>query len=165
MTNPRIEPTWRRSLYWRVALGLVAFLALMLVAQSALFVWVAEQTAGSMPARSPRRLAVLVASDIGAAIAADPNLDLAHYVSEQYAHVFQPFVVVMRDGRTVSNHDDVPSELREAVEVEAARVDVPPRGGRPAGWAALMAGVRQRHGLGAAAARSIVGVGADPDRR
>jgi two-component system sensor histidine kinase BaeS len=114
-----------------VALGLFAFLALMLAAQSALFVWVVDQTAGSIPARSPRRLAVIVASDVAAAIAADPNLNLALYVREQYQHVFQPFVVVMRDGRTVSNRGDVPSELREAVEVEAARIDVPP--GRPGG--------------------------------
>ena len=126
-----------------MALGLVAFLALMLAAQSALFVWVVDQTAGSIPARSPRRLAVIVASDVAAAIAADPNLNLALYVSEQYAHVFQPFVVVMRDGRTVSNHGDVPSELREAVEVEAARVDVPPREGRPAGLGGPTAGVRR----------------------
>ena len=124
---------WPQSLYWRVALGLVAFLALMLAAQSAVFVWVVDQTAGSIPARSPRRLAVIVASDVAAAIAADPNLNLALYVREQYQHVFQPFVVVMRDGRTVSNRGEVPSELREAVEVEAARVDVPPREGRPGG--------------------------------
>src|SRR4029453_13295728 len=115
---------WHQSLYWRVALGLFAFLALMLAAQSALFVWVVDQTAGSIPARSPRRLAVIVASDVAAAVAADPTLNLALYVREQYQHAFQPFVVVMRDGRTVSNHGDVPSELQEAVEVESARVDV-----------------------------------------
>jgi signal transduction histidine kinase len=124
---------WPQSLYWRIALGLVAFLALMLAAQSALFVWVVDQTAGSIPARSPRRLAVIVASDVAAALAADPSLNLAVYVREQYQHVFQPFVVVMRDGRTVSNHGDVPDELREAVAIEAARVDVPPREGRPGG--------------------------------
>src|SRR5262245_19784419 len=112
---------WHRSLYWRVALGLVAFLALMLAAQSALFVWVVDQTAGSIPARSPRRLAVIVASDVAAALAADPNLNLASYVHEQYQHVYQPFVVVMRDGRTVSNRGDVPGELQDAVGVEAAR--------------------------------------------
>ncbi len=70
------EPRWYRSLYWRIALGLFAFLALMLAAQGALFLWMTDRIAGSMPARDPRRLAVLVASDVGAALSDDPSLDL-----------------------------------------------------------------------------------------
>src|SRR5689334_10836683 len=94
---------WYRSLYWRLALGLIAFLALMLVSEAALFLWTTDRIAGSMPARSPRRLAVLVASDIGAAVAADSTLELQTYVRDQYGHVLQTFVVLMRDGRVVSN--------------------------------------------------------------
>jgi len=75
--------SWYKSLYWRVALGLIAFLALMLAAEAALFLWTTDRIAGSMPARSPRRLAVLVASDLGTALAADPRLDLEKYVREQ----------------------------------------------------------------------------------
>src|SRR6476469_5555686 len=101
------ELRWYRSLYWRVAFGLIAFLALMLTAEAALFIWTSDRIAGSMPARSPRRLAVLVASDVGTALAANPSLDLEKYVSEQYAHIFQTFLVIMRDGRIASNHDDV----------------------------------------------------------
>src|SRR5690606_32877877 len=97
-------PRWYRSLYWRIALGLIAFLVLMLAAQAVLVVWMVDRTAGSMPARSPRRLAVLVASDVAGAMAADPSLNLAEYVHEQYGHVFQPFVVVLRDGTVTSNH-------------------------------------------------------------
>ena len=41
------------SLYWRIALGLFAFLALMLAAQGALFLWMTDRIAGSMPARDP----------------------------------------------------------------------------------------------------------------
>ena len=67
----RTERRWYRSLYWRIALGLFAFLALMLAAQSALFVWMVDQTAGSIPARTPRRLAVIVASDVAAALDAE----------------------------------------------------------------------------------------------
>src|SRR5262245_28277475 len=130
MSHDPAVSRWHQSLYWRVALGLVAFLALMLAAQSALFVWVVEQTAGSIPARSPRRLAVIVASDIAAAVADDPAIDLPLYLREQYAHVFQPFVIVMRDGRVVSNRGEVPLELREAVAAESARVDVSAREGR-----------------------------------
>src|SRR5712671_3470718 len=91
------EPRWYHSLYWRIALGLFAFLALMLAAQGSLFLWMTDRIAGSMPARDPRRLAVLVASDVGAALSADPALDLKQYVRDQYGNVFQSFVVIMQD--------------------------------------------------------------------
>lgn len=126
------ERRWYRSLYWRIALGLFGFLVLTLAAQAALFVWMFNETAGSMPARSPRRLAGLVGSDVTVALATTPDLDLHQYVREQYGHVFQPFVVVMRDRAAISNHDDVPDELQEAITVEAARIGTPraPDGGR-----------------------------------
>src|SRR5262245_10436513 len=111
---------WHRSLYWRIALGLFAFLALMLAAQGALFLWMTDRIAGSMPARSPRRLAALVGSDVSAALNTNPNLDLHHYLPEQFGEILQTFVIVMRDGRTFSNHDDVPDALLEAVR-EAQR--------------------------------------------
>src|SRR5688572_365274 len=102
---------WHRSLYWRVALGLFAFLALMLAAEGALFLWITDRIAGSMPARSPRRLAELVASDVGAALARDSSLNLDEYLREQYSHVFQTFFVILRDRRSASNHDDVPEDI------------------------------------------------------
>src|SRR5690349_15244389 len=107
MTPGRRDPSvaWYKSLYWRIALGLIAFLAIMLAAEGALFIWSTDRIAGSMPARSPRRLAELVASDIGDALAANPSLNLQDYVDEQYGHVFQSFLVLMRDGRIVANHD------------------------------------------------------------
>jgi signal transduction histidine kinase len=114
MSNPR----WYQSLYWRIALGLFAFLALMLAAEAGLFLWLTDKIAGSFPARSPRRLAVLVASDVGAALAANRNLDLEPYLHEQYGDALQTFVIIMDDGRTLSNHDDVPNALVEAVREE-----------------------------------------------
>lgn len=114
---------WYQSLYWRIALGLFAFLALMLIAEAGLLLWTSDRIAGSMPARSPRRLAVMVASDISAAFTANPDQDLQQYVSEQFGYIFQTFVVVMRDGRTATNHDDVPERLHEAVTVERGRLD------------------------------------------
>jgi signal transduction histidine kinase len=133
MTSPT-KPLWYRSLYWRIALGLFAFLALMLTAQGALFLWMTDRIAGSMPARSPRRLAALVASDVSAAINANPGLDLRTYLPEQYGETLQTFVVVMRDGRTFSNHDDVPEALLEAVREEQRFMnDGPRRFGRRGG--------------------------------
>jgi signal transduction histidine kinase len=118
---------WHRSLYWRMGLGLFAFLALMLTAQGALFLWLTDRMAGSMPATSPQRLADLVASDIGTALAEDPTLDLSQYVPEHYDNVFQSFVVIMRDGRTVANHDDLPQNVRELLRAEAQRRPPPDR--------------------------------------
>jgi signal transduction histidine kinase len=122
------QPRWYRSLYWRVAFGLIAFLALMLAAEAALFLWTSERIAGSMPAQSPRRLAVLVASDVGTALAANPALDLDNYVDEQYGHIFQTFIVIMRDGRVASNHDDVAEELLDEARAEGRFGDFPRRG-------------------------------------
>jgi signal transduction histidine kinase len=115
---------WYQSIYWRIALGLFAFLALMVVAEAALFLWMTDRIAGSMPARSPRRLAVLVASDVGTALASNADLELETYVREQYGEVFQTFLVIMRDGRIAANHEDVPEDLLDAVRAEAELRDL-----------------------------------------
>ncbi|HLG58413.1 MAG TPA: HAMP domain-containing sensor histidine kinase [Vicinamibacterales bacterium] len=130
------KPQWYRSLYWRIGLGLITFLALMLAAEGGLFLWLTDRIAGSMPARSPRRLAVLVASDLGAAIAANTSLDLEPYLREQYGQVLQTFVVIMRDGQILANHDDVPPALVEAVRAELELMDAmgPRRFGRRGGF-------------------------------
>jgi signal transduction histidine kinase len=115
---------WYRSLYWRVALGLFAFLTLMLAAEGALFLWMNDRIAASMPARSPRMLALLVASDLASALTANPQLDLEAHIRVQYGSVLQPFVVIMRDGRVIANQDDLPEAL-----VAVARLERPgPRG-------------------------------------
>ena len=132
-----MTPSWYKSLYWRIAVGLFALLALMLAAEAALFLWTTDRIAGSMPARSPRRLAVLVASDVGAAITADPRLDLQQYIGEQYGHVLQTFLVIMRDGRVVANHDDVPEEFMATARAAAAdprTFEGPRRFGRRGGF-------------------------------
>ncbi len=41
---------WYRSLYWRIALGVVGFLAAMLVVQAMLFVWAVSQSGAVCPA-------------------------------------------------------------------------------------------------------------------
>src|SRR3954462_12947321 len=116
MFSPSPGTVWYRSLYWRMAVGLVAFLALMLVAQGALFIYTSDRIAGSMPATSPRRLAVLVASDLSAALNTDPTIDIGDYVKDQYSNVFQPVMGAMRDGREVVNHPaGIPDDVRVAL--------------------------------------------------
>ena len=142
--------SWYKSLYWRVALGLIAFLALMLAAEAALFLWTTDRIAGSMPARSPRRLAVLIASDLGTAIAADPKLEIEKYVREQYGNVLQTFLVIMRDGRVTANHDDVPQEYLLAARAAALNPRTfEPRFGRRGGFGRLCRCPGRRRGRAA----------------
>jgi signal transduction histidine kinase len=135
---------WYRSLYWRVALGLFAFLALTLAAAGAIFLWMSDRIAGSMPARSPGQLAALVASDVGAALTADRDLNLETYVREQYGYVLQTFAVVMNDGRVVINHDDAPPLVVETLRaLPRSRGPGQGRGGGQPGF-----GPRSRRGPG-----------------
>ena len=110
--------TWPKSLYWRLALGLFAFVALMLAAEGALFLWVSERL--TMGSRSPRQLAALVSQDVSAALTRRPNLDLDAYVVDQYKDIVQTFFVVLRDGRIAANHDDVPPEIFAQLRTENA---------------------------------------------
>jgi signal transduction histidine kinase len=136
---------WYRSLYWRIALGLIAFIALMLAAEGGIFLWMTDRIAGSMPARSPRRLAGLVASDLGTALAANRSLDIENYLREQFGQVLQTFVVIMRDGQILSNHDDVPPPLLEAVRAELEFMESvgPRRFGRRGDWGDELGADRQ----------------------
>jgi signal transduction histidine kinase len=127
---------WYRSLYWRIALGLIAFLAIMLAAEGGIFLWMTDRIAGSMPARSPRRLAALVASDLGTALASNTQLDIEKYIQEEFGRTLQTFVVIMRDGQILANHDDVSPQLLEAVRAELELMDArgPRRFGRRGAW-------------------------------
>jgi signal transduction histidine kinase len=130
------NPRWYRSLYWRIALGLIAFLAIMLAAEGGVFLWMTDRIAGSMPARSPRRLAALVASDLGTALTANNRLDIENYIREQFGQTLQTFVVIMRDGQILANHDDVPPQLLDAVRAELEFIETrgPRRFGRRGAW-------------------------------
>ena len=94
---------WYRSLYWRIALGVVGFLAAMLVVQAVLFVWVVSQSGRSLPGQSPGRLALTVALDLASELERDPQVDLARYIRDQYAQYTHPFFVMMADGRVITS--------------------------------------------------------------
>jgi signal transduction histidine kinase len=94
---------WYRSLYWRIALGVVAFLAAMLVVQAMLFVWVVSQSGRSLPGQSAVRLARTVALDLANLLERDARADVEQYVRDQYAQYEHPFFVMMADGRVVTS--------------------------------------------------------------
>jgi len=119
---------WYRSLYWRIALGFVLFLAAMLVVQAALTVWVIGRAEDSVPARSLAEYASLVASDLATALAADEHLDLDEYLKSRYGALPRPTFVIMADGRVAGGRWGPPPD--QVVRVARERLARPaPFGG------------------------------------
>jgi signal transduction histidine kinase len=118
-----VTTTWYRSLYWRVALGVVAFLAAMLVVQAMLFVWAMSQFGRTLPGQSPGRLGMTVALDLANLLERDPQTDLAQYIHEQYAKYEHPFFVMMANGQLItSGSQSFPDPL---VQMARARLQRP----------------------------------------
>ncbi|HEV3141652.1 MAG TPA: HAMP domain-containing sensor histidine kinase [Vicinamibacterales bacterium] len=119
---------WYRSLYWRIAFGVVAFLAAMLVVQAVFFVWAVSQSGRTLPGQSPARLGQTVALDLASTLERDPQADLIKYVHDQYASYTHPFFVMMADGRVItSGSKSFPEPL---LRMARARLQAPPRGPR-----------------------------------
>jgi len=95
--------SWYRSLYWRIALGVVGFLAAMLIVQAVLFVWAVSQSGRSLPGQSPARFSVTIALDLSSALERDPSIDLSRYVHDQYAQYTHPFFVMLSDGKVITS--------------------------------------------------------------
>jgi signal transduction histidine kinase len=129
--------TWYRSLYWRIALGVVGFLAAMLIVQAILFVWAVSQSGRSLPGQSPARFGVTIALDLASALERDPQIDLARYVHDQYAQYTHPFFVMLADGKVItSGSSTVADPLLDMARMMLQRwAERPPgrRGERPDG--------------------------------
>ena len=123
---------WYRSLYWRVAVGVVAFLAAMLVVQAIFFVWAVSQSGRTLPGQSPIRLGQTVAMELASTLERDPQIDLPRYVHDQYASYTHPFFVMLADGRVItSGSRSFPEPMLRAAR---ARLQAParvPRAERP----------------------------------
>jgi signal transduction histidine kinase len=132
---------WYRSLYWRIATGFIAFLAVMLVAQGGLFLWLSTQRDEVMPPRFLADLARLVADELSDAAAAEPGADLAELARARFADLARPAALVLVDGRVVGAGLDPPPPMvaRTLERLRASVVDDwddPPammRPGRPRG--------------------------------
>ncbi len=98
----RAGRSFGRSLYWRIGFGFILFLGITLALQFALFIWVAGETEGGMPARMGRDFAELVASEFEAAVARDPAIDLEAYARKRINELHRPAVIIFADGRTVA---------------------------------------------------------------
>lgn len=128
-TQLRASRSFGRSLYWRIGLGLILFLAITLGLQVGLFIWVAGETEGGMPERMGRDFAELVASDFESALAQDPALDLEAYAKRRISELHRPAAIIFADGRVVAPPNiDVPSGMRMPGPFK--RRSGPPGGGR-----------------------------------
>jgi signal transduction histidine kinase len=96
------NPVWYRSLYWRIAFGFIAMLAVLLLAQGLLFLWLTDRFVGSS-SRTPAQLAEQVADVVGSQLARQPDLALETYLPDRFRQIYQPFIVVLADGRRGSN--------------------------------------------------------------
>src|SRR6187431_3794917 len=105
--------SFTRSLYWRIGFGFILFLAVTLVLQVALFIWVAGETEGGMPERMGRDFAELVASEFEAALARDPTIDLRAYAAERVKELHRPAAIIFPDGTAVAPEGtEVPRGMR-----------------------------------------------------
>jgi signal transduction histidine kinase len=117
MPEPRRR--WYRSLYWRIAIGYIAVLALLMLAQTSLAVWMTGRIWGRA-SRTPAQLADLVALDLEKQLEQNPAVDLNEYLPQKYGRGYQPFVVVLRGSDdTFSNRPTVvpPNLSRDARRV------------------------------------------------
>ncbi len=128
--------TWYRSLYWRIAVGFVACLALLLVVQAMLFVWVVARSGRTVPNQPPDRLAQTVAIDASNALERDATLDLSLYIRQEYGSDAQPFFVLLAEGATIEIGGPFePSIVNEArVRFDMMRRADPARLGRGRGF-------------------------------
>jgi two-component system OmpR family sensor kinase len=117
---------WHHSLYWRIAAGFLGCLALLLLVQSMLFVWVVSQAGPTIPNQPPDRFAQTVALDVSRAFERDAALDLDAYIREEYARDAQPFFVVSIDNRVIAMGGPFPDGV---VQEARARLDAIRRGG------------------------------------
>jgi two-component system OmpR family sensor kinase len=125
-----------RSLYSRIAVGFIALLAALLLAQTLLFLWLTDRFSRHAVNRSPAQLASSAALDLSSQLASHPDLQLEPYLRQHYGRVYQPFAVVLRDGRSGSNRPSalplgLIHEARIRVERGEQRIEPRPRA-RPA---------------------------------
>ena len=73
---------WYRSFYWRIAIGFVATVAVVLALQAALFLWLAS-TNDTITMR-PSHIAAVAAAELSSALEADASLDIDAWLTREY---------------------------------------------------------------------------------
>jgi signal transduction histidine kinase len=131
---------WYQSLYWRIGIGFVVFLAAVLALQGVTLVYlISRMDVG--PGQTPPEVTRLVARDLGEALTINPALDIQQFLRQEYEGRI-PLVAIMKDGRVVSTDGTLPSD--ELVREIRNRLNTAPesfaraRGGRGRGFGPRM---------------------------
>ena len=157
-----------KSLYSRIAAGFVVFLAITLITQAGLFVWVVVQGEAEMGPRALDAVASMVARDLANELTKDPNSNLgAHLSEERFGSLRRPLGVVMADGRViVGRWGPLPPPLVRVAQMRLRGEQPPPRQDfpqpRPDGDQMRRPPDTWLNGVEGALG---VGAGAGPDRR
>jgi two-component system OmpR family sensor kinase len=132
---------WFRSLYLRIAFGFVALLAVLLLAQALLFLWLTGRIDDVPQGRTPQQLADFVARELSDTLTANQQIDLESHVRTQFAAINRPFAVIMRDGRRASNRPEALPRGFPPPGQRGPRASGRPggRGGPGASWAPIVA--------------------------
>jgi signal transduction histidine kinase len=116
------ERVWYRSLYWRIALGIILLLIAVLVAQASVFLWLISRAPEAVPPRALQQSARLVAHELGTALARSPSLDLQRFVDDRVRALSRPIVLVWHDGRVFAGGiDEAPDWLVQAARARLER--------------------------------------------
>ncbi len=95
---PEGRVVWYRSVYWRIAFGFVATVAVVLALQAALFLWLATTT-DAIAMRSPAHVAAVAAAELATALEADPGLDVDAWLAREFGRGPHGVFVVRLDDR------------------------------------------------------------------
>ena len=139
---------WFGSLYSRIVFGFIALLAVLLLTQGLLFLWLTGRFESRPQGQTAQHLADFVARELSDALTSEPSLDLDRFIREDLSAIRRPFLIVMRDGRRASNR---PNQLPPGFMERAFG-----RGGPPP-W--MQGGPRPTPGDG-----RVPRSGPDPDR-
>jgi two-component system, OmpR family, sensor kinase len=105
------ERRWYQSLYWRIAIGFILCVTLLLVTQGLLVVWLAGRANASQASRSPAHFANAVAANLADALEGDPQTNLGKLLRDEYGRSPWRLFVVLRDGAVLRNRDFTESEF------------------------------------------------------
>ena len=130
---------WYQSLYWRIAIGFVLFLAAVLALQGGALLYLIARMEVA-PGPPPPELTRLVARNLSDALAANPRLDIEEFFREEYEGRV-PLAAIMKDGRVVTTDGSTP-DVRVVQEIQS-RLNADPESFRGrAGWRGRGGGMR-----------------------
>jgi len=122
---------WHHSLYWRIAVGFVACLALLLVVQGMLFVWVVARGGNRVPNQPPERLAQAIAVDIAQGLQQDAALNVEAYLRQEYGADAPPFFAVIAGRPDIEVGGPFPDGMVDDARARLAAMQRNPMGPGP----------------------------------